>query len=84
MWTLTFWKDAVERALKSAAQAVILALGGDLADFWSLDWKNVAGVALGGAGLSLLTSIGSDVLPVGNKGTASLTRAVEPARPPAS
>lgn len=74
MWTMTFWRDAVERAIKSAAQAALLYLGGDVINAWSLDVKSLAGVALGGAVLSLLTSLGSDMLPFGTKGTASLAK----------
>ncbi|MBU8821060.1 holin [Mycolicibacterium goodii] len=74
MWTLKFWKDATERAVKSAAQAAILALGGEAFNAWTVDWPTVGGIALGGAALSLLTSLGSDLLPFGTKGTASLAK----------
>ncbi|AGM12916.1 holin [Mycobacterium phage Arib1] len=74
MWTLKFWKDASERAVKSAAQAAILALGGEAFNAWTVDWQTVGGIALGGAALSLLTSLGSDLLPFGTKGTASLAK----------
>lgn len=79
MWTIQFWKDALERALKSAAQFAVVALGGNATDFWSLDWKAVLGVVLSGTVLSVLTSIASGALPMGSDGTASLTNAVEPA-----
>ncbi|AMS02253.1 holin [Mycobacterium phage Phrann] len=72
MWTLKFWKDAAERAVKSSAQAAILALGGEAFNAWTVDWQTVGGIALGGAALSLLTSLGSDLMPFGTKGTASL------------
>lgn len=57
MWTKNFWKQAAERAVKSAAQALI--------GMWTLDGFNVlhadfplaAGIAGGAAVLSLLTSI---------------------------
>lgn len=74
MFTLIFWRDAAERAIKSAAQAAILALGGDVVSAWNIDVKTVAGVAISGAALSLLTSLGSDMLPIGTKGTASLAK----------
>lgn len=77
MWTIQFWRDLLERAIKSGAQAAALAYGGNLVDVWSLDWKAVVGVILAGAFLSVLTSLGSNV--VVNNGTASVTRAVEPA-----
>ena len=80
MFTLQFWKDAVERALKTAAQAAILVLvgaGGDESTGLNLlhvDLAEVAGWAAGGAVLSLLFSVGSDLLPIGTKGTASLAK----------
>ena len=77
LWEASFWKDAGERALKSAAQAAVLALGGDALNAWSIDWQTISGLGLGGAALSLLTSVAS--AGVANRGTASLTKAVEPA-----
>lgn len=74
MFTADFWKQAIERAVKTAAQAVILFLGADQAfDVVTVNWGNALGIAAGGAVLSLLTSIvsapfgGDDV-----KGTPSL------------
>ncbi|MCH5645176.1 holin [Gordonia sp. ABSL49_1] len=69
MFSVSFWKDAGERAVKSAAQAAMLAVGGDTINVWSLDWVTVAGVGLGGGVLSLLTSLASER--IGTKGTAS-------------
>jgi Putative lactococcus lactis phage r1t holin len=60
MFTLTFWKQAGERAIKSAAQALLgLWVGAQAFNAWDVDWKKAAGVALGGAILSLLTSLAS-------------------------
>lgn len=71
MFTIAFWKDAGERALKTAAQAVILGLAlAEGANAFDLDYKLALGLALGGAGLSLLTSVVS--APFGTAGTASL------------
>lgn len=72
-----FVQDLLERAAKSAAQAVVLTLGGDAINVWTVDWETVTGVGLGAAVLSAATSLAS--LKVGNSGTASLTEAVEPA-----
>lgn len=77
IYSLSFWKDAGERAAKSAAQAAVLALGGGAADVLTLDWVTMGGAAGGGALLSALTSIAS--AGIANRGTASLTSAVEPA-----
>lgn len=57
MWTTNFWKQAAERAVKSAAQGLI--------GMWTLDGFNIlnadfplaGGVAAGAALLSVLTSI---------------------------
>ena len=45
------------RAVRSAAQAVILLTGTDAVNFLVLDWVQIAGVAAGMAFISLLTSI---------------------------
>lgn len=58
MFELGFWRDATERALKTAAQAALLFLGADQAlDAVSADWASTGSFALGGAVLSYLTSI---------------------------
>lgn len=64
-----FWADAADRALKSAAQAVILAWGiGDVAaNALEFDWQLGLGFATGGAVISLLTSIAS--ADIGEAGT---------------
>ena len=72
----SFWRDATERASKSAAQAALLALGGGAANVLTLDWFTLGGAAGGGALLSLLTSLAS--AGIANRGTASLTTAVGP------
>lgn len=68
--TRAWFLEAADRALKSAAQAVILLLGATTTiDAFTLDWKVAAGTALGAASLSVLTSIVS--MPFGDAGTAS-------------
>lgn len=58
MWTRKFWKDAAERAVKSAAQAVVLVFTGDqVFDAWHADWAGVGGVVLGAVVLSVLSSL---------------------------
>lgn len=73
MFTAKFWKDAAERAGKTAAQFGLGAWGvtaftavGDVVPV-----AQATGLAmLFGAGLSVLTSVGS--IAVGDKGTPSL------------
>ncbi len=73
MFTVTFWKQTAERAIKSAAQALLGLWVGDTAfNAWNADWKKAAGVALGGAVLSVLTSLAS--ASVGRSGSPSLIK----------
>lgn len=75
MWTISFWKDTAERAIKTAAQALILGAGlAQGANLFEMDFMAALGLAAGGAVLSLLTSIVS--APFGEKGTASLDTTV--------
>lgn len=60
IFTVAFWKAAFERSIKTAAQAAILVIGADQLNVFNVDVANVLGFALGGAVLSLLTSVGSD------------------------
>jgi Putative lactococcus lactis phage r1t holin len=76
MWTAVFWRDALERALRTVAQtwaATLIAAGTGLLD---TDW--LAGLSTAGmAGLlSLLLSVGGEMAKP--TGTASLTSAVMP------
>jgi hypothetical protein len=73
-------RDIVERAVKTAAQSVLLAIAGATgADLFALDWQTIGMAALGGALLSVLTSVVS--LPFGPTGSPSLVATpVEPAR----
>lgn len=67
-----FWTATVERAVKTGAQAAILALGQDVASFdvFAASWGNITGFAVGGAILSVLTSLAS--LKVGPADTPSV------------
>jgi hypothetical protein len=70
-----FWRQAVERAVKTAAQALALALGGDAANWINLSPVKVAVAIAGGFVLSLATSIAT--APVGQPNDPSaISRAV--------
>lgn len=58
--------EAVERATKSAGQAVIGVIGLDHWDALTADWKLIGGAALGGFLLSAFTSLAS--MPFGPEG----------------
>ena len=76
MWTAAFWKAAAERALKSAAQGLIVfwAVGDGVLNVWAINWKDSAGIAGGMILISLLTSVASSISPFGSGGP-SLTKA---------
>lgn len=60
LFTREFWLEAADRAIKSAAQAAILFWSaGELFNVFQVQWLDTLGFALGGAALSLLTSIAS-------------------------
>jgi len=56
---ISFWRDATERAIKTAAQSALLVFGADQLDVFAADWGAAFGFAAGGAVLSILTSLAS-------------------------
>lgn len=74
MFTLIFWKQVAERAVKTAGQfvagVVVADHVGPVANAYSLDWKIIVGAALSGAVLSVATSLGS--IPLGSSDSPSL------------
>lgn len=74
MFTLGFWKRALERAVKTAAQSLVAlwAVGDVALNAFSIDWSQAAGIAAGAAVLSILTSIISE--PFGDQGDPSLVK----------
>lgn len=59
MFTWRFWRETLERGIKSAAQAPLLAwgVGDQVMNALAMDWSQVGGWALGGFILSVLTSV---------------------------
>lgn len=74
MFTKTFALKALERAVKTAAQAVLTVwlVGDQIANALTFDYQLGLGVAAGGAIVSVLTSIISE--PFGEEGTPSLVK----------
>ena len=57
IWTGKFWKATTERAIATAAQSAIAALGTDLIGVLDMDAMAVLSLAGGGAILSILKSV---------------------------
>ena len=55
--TPEFWKDAAERSVATAAQAALAAIGVDQVSAFDLNYKDLAGIAAGGALLALLKAV---------------------------
>lgn len=72
MFTAQFWKSAAERAVKSAAQALLGLWALDGFNAIEADYALAGGVALGAAMLSVLTSIVS--LAGGQENSPSLVK----------
>lgn len=61
LFSPSFWRQALERAVKTGAQSAVLVIGQDALGFdvFSASWSDVFGFAVGGAALSVLTSLAS-------------------------
>lgn len=71
MFTRFFWKELFERAVKTAAQTLILAVGAAQGfDLFTANWKTLGGAAAGGFVLSVISSVAS--APFGDPGSPSL------------
>jgi hypothetical protein len=77
MWTRLFWQAAAERSLKTAAQVVLVGVGDDILNINALElnYAELGGLALGGALVSVLTSLVSSR--VGNSGPSLTTEELD-------
>jgi hypothetical protein len=66
MFTLTFWKAALERSVKTFAQAAAALLTGVGLGLLDINWVNIFSVAGLAAVVSVLTSIASDAITGGS------------------
>jgi hypothetical protein len=69
MWSLAFWKDTAERAIRTAAQALLALWGTQVTGIMEVDWAQALSVAALAALSSVLMSL--IATGVGNKGTPS-------------
>ena len=65
-----FWRQAVERSVKTAAQFSLVFLGADAFNIFEIDIVSAGGFAAAGAVVSVLSSIASS--PFTESGTPSL------------
>lgn len=77
LFTKSFWKDAVERAISTGAQAVltVLSLDGTNIIPVNFDWAVALSTFGFGAGFAILKALVASY--AGNQGTASFTDVVE-------
>lgn len=76
MFTLTFWKAALERIVASIAGGALAAINADAFGVIQADWQGIASVALGAGVVSLLKALAAG----SRDGNPSLTNA-EVAKP---
>jgi len=57
MFTKEFWKETLERAVKTFAQFILVLGGAEAFNVFELDWQTNLGLALGGVLMSIATSI---------------------------
>jgi hypothetical protein len=75
MFTKAFWTAALERSVKTAAQAAIAIVSVGAVSVLDVDWQAVAGVSGTAALVSVLTSLGS--IPLSNGNSPSLVPEAE-------
>ena len=51
-----WFKAAGIRAIKTMAQAILILTGADMVNIFTIDWKQIIGVAIGMGFVSVLTS----------------------------
>jgi hypothetical protein len=72
MFTIKFWKDAAERAIRTAAQALLALWATDVTGVLAVDWVQAGSVAA----LAALTSILMSIIAtgVGDRDTATFSK----------
>ncbi|AGT12139.1 membrane protein [Mycobacterium phage Jabbawokkie] len=71
MYTITWLKDTAERAISTAAEAVLASVGISAVDLFHLDWKATLSIAGGAALVSVLKSLVVGAAPGGTPGSAT-------------
>lgn len=83
MFTLIFWKAAIERACKAGANVAITSfvLGDKILNAFDVDWSTAGGVFLGGFAVSVLMSIASDAVTSGDGPSLTNSEVLDPHPP---
>lgn len=71
MFTQTFWRSTIERAIRTFCQTLVAVAGAAQFDWMTADWQSLLVTSAVAAGLSVLTSIAG--VNIGDKGSASVT-----------
>jgi hypothetical protein len=72
MFTIKFWKDAGERAIRTAAQALIALWATDVSGVLAVDWVQAGSVSALAALMSVLMSVAATG--VGDPESAGITK----------
>lgn len=79
MFTRQFLTDTAERAASTFFQVLLVLIGSDAVNLFTLDWTGVLAASASAAILSVVKAVAAGKL--GNAGTASLSKATLPAPP---
>lgn len=60
MFTRQFWRQAIERAVKTGAQTFLTYVGADKLNVLAFEWSTAGGFAAGGVVLSIAFSLVSE------------------------
>lgn len=72
MWTVSFWKQTLERAIKTAAQSGAAFFVVGTTGVADVDWATIGGICVVAAIASVLTSVAST--PFGQADSPSLVK----------
>ena len=74
MWTIAFWKDTAERAIKTFAQVFSVFITAGVTGLLDVEWLVALSIAGGATLFSVLTSVAS--APASTPGTASIVNVI--------
>lgn len=81
LFTALFWKDALERAISTAAQAFLAVVGAGVFNVLTFGWENALAIAGGAAVLAIVKAIAAAYVVQDAVSPASLVSADSPEGP---